>query len=441
MSAIQRRKCCCQTNPTGWYTCKPVYCADAFVNEGFPSLQEDAQFITYLNESDIAILEEENLFPFGDAFYWHDGTQLWVLDETSDYLGDAPSPRYLDPPIFAPEKLVVNFSGADNVLRQPPPPLQSFVTVSDGIETTTNLGVLLFATLQAGYDIGGHSFTVFIDTDPGPNAEGNELIYGYRSWYRPTYGMATNPITTVNVKGLDIDLEQYYWHVPQPPENYRECAGNRGSGTHSAPVSLVGGSFAYGPLTVDNFYGTDTTYEQPKCGLDVKMVIRSFRDVPLVPECNGVIRESARPYFYQITPPNPEDQNLELGLCYQDQSPCPDPSFPDPPCKVFCEPNPFIPDTPFSISPGVQVRDCNRSMKISQGLCSLFSGAPSSESYVVPVPGVTAPDPINGLRPNDCKAVGISGTAVNFPPPYPGFSIGEEIFGVGLVVLQPILIA
>lgn len=447
MSAILRRKCCCLTNTSGWYTCKPVYCANAFVNEGFPSFQEDAKFMTFLNEADLQFLEEESLFPFGDAVYWHDGIQLWVLDDESDFLGDANSPQFLDPPIFAPDRLSVQFLRVTplpgqapilTVLRQPPPPLKSFVTVEENIETTINLGVLLFQTLSTSFDFLGNTYTVDISPDPGPDPASNPTAYLYTNWYRPTYSMATNPITSVNVKGLDIDLEQYYWHFPQPPYNYRECVGNRGSGTHSAPVFLSNNSFAYGPITVDNFYGTDTTYEQFACGLEIKMIFRAFRD--LEPQCNGLVEAEPVPYHYLITPPFPDDQDIAMGLFYQEQSPCPDPSFPDIPCRVFCDPDTFIPNQFFGIPPGAQTNDCNRAMEIKDSLCSFFIGAPSSESYVVSRPGITSPNPIDGIRPNDCKAVGRSGTAVNTAPPFPGFSIGEEIFTAGIPVLQPILI-
>jgi hypothetical protein len=453
MSALLKVKCCCDVGP-GWYTCKPVYCADAFVNEGFPSIQEDAQFMTFLNQSVINSLEEEGFFPYGDAVYWHDGVQLWVLDDSSDYLGDAFSPEFLEPPIFAPDRFTVSFGGAR--YRQPPPPLFSFVVEEDPEQnndqrfiTVTHLGVLLFSRNAINQTFAG--FTVNMDPTIGPDPDATGTTYGYQKWYRPTYNMANN-LPTVRSKGLPIDMSQVLYVQDEETRQVFNCLEERQSGECEAPVFLIGGgnlySMNFGPSTVEGVYGTTSNYIHPRQGLSLNMVVTE--SVSLEQQCDGTVNALGPPYFFSFGQNEvPNDQGVLQGLVYQGDLSlaCPTPNFP--PFTPFdtCDPDTvFLTFGTDGFGNRARLKDpnpANQAMEISAGLCSMFTQFPSADSYVKRFGGREYPNPIDGLG-IFFKGAGRSELASDFRVPELGIDEGEENFlsggGNGFTIFQPVSI-
>ena len=453
MSALLKRACCCLTNPTGWYTCKPVYCADAFVNEGFPALQEDAEFMTFLSEGRIQTLIDQGFFPLpeGDPVYWHDGVQLWVLDGDSDFLGDASSPQFLDPPIFAPPEPNGRFivdSPPETPFRQPPPPLFSFteeLEINDErFLRVTHLGTALYSAVGTDPNI-FNTFPVNMDPRPGPSPGAGPTNYNYQTYYRPSFGMA-NDLPTVKSAGLPIDMARIIYKESEEVQQQLDCVGERESGECAAQVVLVqaGEDFLmnYGPSTVEGVYGTNSIYIHPRHRLNLVMVLNEL--VSLEEQCDGTFNAIGPPYFFVFGQNEvPDDQGVFTGLVYQDGGvfmPCDDPIFPPvDPCQLSG-----------SLGFGTlgfggrarldNVLPANVRMEITDALCSMFTKFPSSDSYVKTQGAREFPNPIDGLGVF-FKGAGRSELASDFRVPSRGIDEGEENFigsGNGLTIFQPV---
>jgi hypothetical protein len=431
-----------------------VYCADAFVNEGFPALQDDAQFMTYLSEQKIQAFIDQGFFPNGNEVYWHDGIQLWVIDESSDFLGDATSPQYLDPPIFAPPALDGRFvvtPPPNTPLDRAPPPLFSFTEEleiqDERFLQVTHLGTALFSGIGAEPTNSG--FFVNMDPRPGPSLGAGPTNYNYQTYYRPAFAMANN-LPKVKSKGLPIDMAQIIYRESDQISQVLECPGERDSGECEAQVVLdnPGGdifSMQYGPSTVEGVYGTNSIYIHPRHSLSLFMV--STELVSLEEQCDGTVNSLGPPYFFTFGQSEvPNDQGVLTGLIYQDGGtflPCNDPIFPpvDPcdPSTVFLQSG----TTGFG-SKGLlrSVNPAGGTLEITAGLCSMFSQFPSADSYVKTRGGRELPNPIDGLG-IFFKGAGRSELASDFRVPELGIDEGEENFiesGNGLTIFQPVSI-
>ncbi len=451
MSALLKRVCCCETNPAGWYTCKPVYCADAFSNEGFPALQDDAQFMTYLSEAKIQGFIDQGFFPNGNEAYWHDGVQLWVLDDSSDFLGDASSPQNLDPPIFAPPAPNGRFkvvSPPNTPLDRAPPPLFSFTEEFENFQgrkflRITHLGTALFT--EAGTDVNNAGFTVTMNPDPGPSSTAGPTNYAYSTYYRPTFAMA-NDLPTVTSKGLPVEMDRIIYEDDPDVVQKLECIGEQESGEVSAPVQLgaFGGMF-YGPSTLEGIYGTGETYIHPLHVLDLVMV--STEVISLEEQCDGTFDEPSPPYFFSFFQGEvPDDQGVFQGLIYQNLGaflPCEEPFFD--PVESCPEDNIFLQNGTTGFGQKARllaVHPHNGRMNISAGLCSLFGAFPPADGYVKTQGGRDFPNPIDGLGVY-FMGVGISELASDFRDEATGTDDGEEFLiksGNGLTILQPVSI-
>ena len=428
-----------------------MYCADAFTNEGFPALQDDAQFMTYLSEAKIQTFIDQGFFPDGNEVYWHDGIQLWVLDDSSDFLGDASSPQNLDPPVFAPPAPDGRFavvSPPNTPLDRAPPPLFSFTQeIEDFLGRRflriTHLGTALFT--EQGTDVNNSGFSVVMNPDPGPSPTAGPTNYANSTYYRPTYAMA-NDLPTVTSKGLPVEMDRIVY-VDDPDIRQRlECVGEQESGEVSAPVQLDSfGNMSYGPSTLEGIYGTNSFYIHPLQILNLVMV--STETISLEEQCDGTFDQPSPPYFFTFFQGEvPDDQGVFQGLIYQDANaflPC-EPPFQDP-VESCQEGNIFLENGKTNFGSRARlfaVNTHNANMNISASLCSLFGAFPPADGYVKTRGGRDFPNPIDGLGVY-FTGVGISELASDFRDVGTGTDEGEENFitsGNGLTILQPVSI-